>query len=164
MQIQQVLRHATHLVRRFFGFLRARPLRPGEQLWVTNAVDEPLRSLFFDQSPQDQRHALSVAREAQRLGGGDEVIVAALVHDVGKRHADLGAVGRSLATILQIMRLPMRGRYLRYRSHGSLGADDLRTASAPGLAISFAELHPQPAPDDVDSGDWEILLAADHGA
>ncbi|NNC75418.1 MAG: hypothetical protein HKN93_07885 [Acidimicrobiia bacterium] len=107
---------------------------------------------------------MDVATRAAAMGGSQDAVVAALLHDVGKRHADLGAVGRSLATALGGIRFPLRGRYLIYRDHGQRGAAELKEAFAPSLAIAFAAGHPGPLPEGQDQQSWSILAEADHVA
>jgi hypothetical protein len=160
-----VLGEATHLVRRFLGYLSARPLAPREQHEVRSALGDGLAPLFFAQHPADQRHAVEMAaRVAEALPQDDDAFVAALVHDVGKVAAGLGPVRRSLATLLDLLHLPMPARYRRYRDHGAIGADLLESAHAPPLAVAFARDHPGVAPDGIDPSAWDVLEAADRAS
>ena len=69
------LKHASHLARRFFGFLRARPLRPPEQQWVHDRLaSAELRALFFAQRHEDQRHAFEVAMRAGDVLSMDQLV------------------------------------------------------------------------------------------
>ena len=147
-----------HLVRRFFGFLRASPLTPVEQDRVSRALTQPLGSLFFRQRPEDQRHALEVA---SRVGDRSDLIEAALLHDVGKSASDLGAVGRSLATMWSVTGLGMPHRWRRYVDHGTVGAALLEDAGAGPLAVAFAHHHPGPPPPGIAPADWRALSDAD---
>ena len=147
-----------HLVHRFFGFLRARPLSPREQMAVTSALPTPLQGLFYAQAPEDQRHAFDVA---SRVGDRPDLVVAALMHDVGKSVTGLGAIARSAATSWGWTGLPVWGRWATYLRHGSVGADMLADARAPILAITFAARHPGPVPRGIDADDWWLLAAAD---
>jgi len=119
--------------------------------------------LFWRQAPADQRHAYETMRRCPRHQTDRTVLAAALLHDVGKTLVDLGAVGRSLATIADVVRIPLRGRFATYRSHGALGAVLLETAGAAPLAIEFARRHPHPDPAGCDPVAWRILLEADNG-
>lgn len=152
----------AHLVRRFFGFVRARPLSPGEQQTVAGYLTPAERPLFWAQAAADQRHAYDTMRRAAQHAGDRQVLRAALLHDVGKGLVSLGAVGRSLATVLDALRLPLRGRFARYRNHGPLGADLLAAAHAEPLIVDFARRHPEPDPGGNDPAEWRILLDADH--
>ena len=149
-------------MRRFFGFVRARPLSPAEQQTVAGHLMAAERPLFWAQTPADQRHAYDTMRRAAQHAGDRLVLRAALLHDVGKGLVELGAVGRSVATALDALRVPLRGRYAAYRNHGPLGADLLATAGAEPLAIDFARRHPDSDPGGNDPALWRILLEADH--
>ena len=156
---ERFLKHPSHLVRRFFGYLRARPLRPPEQQWVHDQLaSADLRALFFAQPHQDQRHAFEVAT---RAGGGRARTEAALLHDVGKADVPLGAIGRSLATLWAATSLPGPEAWSVYAAHGERGAARLAAVEASHLAVSFARNHPGPPPAGVDAEDWRALEHAD---
>lgn len=151
-----------HLVRRFLGTLRARPLGPEEQDLVAGRLPPPLAALFWSQQAADQRHALEVARRVARVLPDDgELFVAALLHDVGKAATRLGVVRRVVATVCDAVRLPLPTRWRAYRGHGPLGARLLRDAGADGIVVAFAAGHPGPPPPDVEPSRWEALAAAD---
>ena len=147
-----------HLVRRFFGFVVGRPLTPAEQAIVASELRPELALLFFGQRPEDQRHAFTVA-EAVR--DRPELVEAALLHDVGKTATGLGAVGRSLATIWAVTRLPMPSTWRRYLDHGPIGADLVRAGGAGDMAVAFARHHPGTPPAGIDPSGWRRLEAAD---
>ena len=152
-----------HLVRRFFGFFAARPLSPREQSEISALLSGAEADLFWNQAMQDQRHSLDVARRVLSARPGDRPAArAALLHDVGKLEVGLGAIQRSLATILDGFGIPLRGAYATYRQHGHVGAGHLRRIDADELVVSFAELHPGPAPPGADAEQWQALLDADH--
>ncbi|MEN8238796.1 MAG: hypothetical protein ABFR53_06290 [Actinomycetota bacterium] len=147
-----------HLVRRFFGFLTARPLSPGEQAFVSESINSDLQRLFYTQRFEDQRHAVDVAF---RVSNDPELVEAALLHDIGKTSVHLGAVERSLATMWFATSLPIWGEWLSYRDHGPIGADLLEEHGAGVLAISFARHHPGEPPSHVDARNWNRLENAD---
>lgn len=147
-----------HLVRRFFGFLTAAPLTPHEQRIVADALRPEVAALFFAQRSEDQRHAYGVA---DGFRGEPDLLEAALTHDVGKATSDLGAVGRSFATLGGTTGLPIPARWRAYLAHGGIGADALERAGAGPLAVSFARHHPGPVPASVDPGAWRRLSEAD---
>jgi len=156
------LRKAWHLVLRFFGHFRAGPLTPEEQRFVFDYLSRPCAELFWKQSVPDQRHAFTVAgRVAALLPNDSEAIEAALLHDVGKWRPDPGAVSRSIATLLGLMRLPMTKRMWAYVDHGRRGADELEEAGCGELAVIFTRLHPAPAPERFDEHRWQVLSEAD---
>lgn len=153
---------AGHLVFRFFEHLTARPLSPDEQRYVHERLSQQCAGLFWKQSFPDQRHAFTVARRVEsRLPDDLEAIEAALLHDIGKWRPNIGAVSRSIATVLQYARLPMTRRMWAYREHGRRGAEELEAAQCGRLAVEFARLHPASAPDGLDAQRWQVLLDAD---
>jgi putative nucleotidyltransferase with HDIG domain len=152
----------SHLFRRFFDVLTAKALTPDERVAVVGWLGPDLAGIFFAQSVADQRHgyhAVSVVRS--RGESSPDVIVAALLHDVGKRHSRLGVIGRSVASILMKLSLPMSERMSIYRDHGEVGARELGSLGAPSLAIDFALHHHGARPPTIEPGIWDLLVAAD---
>jgi len=149
---------ALHLVRRFFGFVRAAPLSPSEQARIHVALPSHLRRLFFAQRHEDQRHALDVWN---RLGNDPALIQAALLHDLGKVDSGLGAIGRASATIWSATSLPIWGRWLTYVAHGPIGAQILEAHGADDLAVAFTRHHPGAVPVGFDPLEWQRLGSAD---
>ncbi|MEA2002835.1 MAG: hypothetical protein U9N84_13255 [Actinomycetota bacterium] len=155
------LHRLRHLSTRFFGVLATTPLGPAEQELVNKALTAEQSRLFWEQDPIDQRHAFDVFRRVEeRLSGDGEAATAALLHDVGKRHSDVGAVGRSLATVLDAIHLPLPGDWRRYRDHEALGAADLEEIGAGELVVAFARGRAG-RPESVDPDVWDTLVAAD---
>lgn len=148
-----------HLVRRFFGFLTARPLGPAEQMLVCESIGPGLRGLFYTQRFEDQRHAFDVA---SRVAIHPDLIEAALMHDIGKTEINLGAIERSLATMWFMTSLPIWGEWLAYRDHGPIGAELLESHGAGALAVRFARYHPGEPPTSCDRAHWVALEQADH--
>ena len=150
-----------HLIKRFFGVVASRRLSPNEQAWVSRVLRPDLAKLFWQQAPMDQRHAYEVARRAAGVLGEDRAaLTAALLHDVGKRHSRAGAIGRSLATILDSLQLPLPADWQRYRDHEQLGAADLAEQGADVLAVAFASGR-RPAAGEFEAHVWDALIAAD---
>lgn len=157
-------RRSFHLVRRFFEVLRARPLDVAELRTIRSWVGDDLMPLFIAQQVEDQRHGYQIARIVFDVTSSAELAAAAALHDVGKRHSRLGPFGRTVATVLMALRLPLRGRLRAYRDHGPLGAADLEAAGAPALAVEFARHHQHRRPGTIDPEDWSVLNRADLGA
>jgi putative nucleotidyltransferase with HDIG domain len=152
----------AHLTARFFDVLTARPLDLVEKTTVETWLSPQLHQLFFEQSAPDQRHGYEAALSVISQGVNDEdVVVAALVHDVGKRHARLGVVGRSVASLLILARLPLTERMKTYRDHGIIGAKELADLGAPAVAIDFALHHHGERPHGFDARTWDALEKAD---
>lgn len=155
----------AHLTTRFFDVLTARPLDLVEKTTVDTWLSPRLRPPFFEQSAADQRHGYEAALSVIAQGIDDEdVIVAALVHDVGKRHARLGIIGRSVASLLILARLPLTDRMKTYRDHGIVGAKELADLGAPPMAIDFALHHHGDRPHGFDADVWSALEHADEPA
>ena len=151
-----------HLVRRFFGFVSARPPGPADQALLREYLTGEEALLFWAQQYQDQRHALHGAARVSTVRSGDRTAFrAALLHDVGKRHSRLGAVGRSVATVLDTAGIPLSGRLAHYRAHGPLGARELAALGCEPMVVAFAEHHPGSPPEGLDPEQWSALLAAD---
>jgi len=151
-----------HLVGRFFGHLRAQPPGPEDQSFVHDYLDGPCAELFWAQSFPDQRHAVDVARRVSiALPDDPGAVEAALVHDIGKLQANIGAVSRSIATVLDAACMPMTPRMRTYREHGQHGAAALEEAGCGPLAVAFARYHPGPPPTGTDPARWKVLLDAD---
>lgn len=160
--MRSLLADLLHLGRRFFSSLRAKPLEPGEVDAVFALLSPAEARLFWEQPVIDQRHAYEAARqildfEAERR----ELAAAALMHDIGKRHARLGIPGRVAATLLKLMHVPVAGRFRTYLDHGGIGADDLRACGSADLTVQFAACHNVGRPDAFSEADWQLLLAAD---
>ena len=153
----------AHLVGRFFEVATARQLTPDERSEVTGWLNGPAEeAVYWDQTVADQRHGLDGARVVAALRPDRrDLIRAALLHDVGKRHSRLGPIERSLASLCAKLGLPVRGAWLRYLNHGPMGADDLESLGCEGLVVAFARSHHHLRPDGIAFSDWEILQAAD---
>ncbi|MCP3977531.1 MAG: hypothetical protein GY720_23855 [bacterium] len=119
-------------------------------------------SLYWSQQVADQRHGLETANKLAAASPNDlELIRAGLLHDVGKSVIRISALGRTIATLLDLAGLPMPGRYRKYRDHGPIGGEALAGMGAEPLVVDFALRHPAPAPEGTDAARWQMLLIAD---
>lgn len=156
------MRRLIHLVRRFFGAWRSRTPPPGAQVWIAAVLSAQESAVFWDQPVPDQDHALRGARRLRaRFPERDDLVCAFLLHDVGKRHTRLGTIGRSLATALDLIRIPLRGRYREYFDHGRIGAAELERLGSAELTVEFARHHQHGRPRAITEDDWRILVSAD---
>jgi hypothetical protein len=147
-----------HYVRRFFTSLSRRPPPAADEAWVAATVTAAELALFARLSNPDRRHLARCGRELERLLGADTDptwVRASILHDVGKVHAGLGTVGRSVSTVLVYAlgasrvrgwadRPGWRGRCGRYECHADLGATDLEAAGSPPAVVAWARDHHHP--------------------
>lgn len=149
-----------HLAWRFLDVLTARPLDHSERKAVRGWLRESENGAFFSQSDADQRHGFDSALHVLAAAPGrTDLVRAALLHDIGKRHAHLGALGRVLASVAIRLRLPLPPRWALYRDHGRVGAAEL--AGAEPLVVAFLAAHHGQRPPTIDESDWLILTGAD---
>ncbi len=113
---------------------------------------------FFAQSRADQRHGYEAAR---RVGEQRQVVRAALVHDIGKRHAGLGLIGRVLVSAGAKLSLPVGRRGSLYLDHGGLAAAELTALGAEPLVVEFARDHHGERPTTISPDVWAMLIRAD---
>ncbi|MBA4179285.1 MAG: hypothetical protein C0506_01725 [Anaerolinea sp.] len=113
-----------------------------------------LLELFCGQHPRDIVHSARTARWLLDRGHTDPVLImAALLHDIGKRHqrrvdrvawvvAEWFHMGRALAATSS--RLELRRAMARTASHAEAGAVMLRESGAPEDAVTLTRLHHSP--------------------
>lgn len=138
-----------------------KPLNSTEADRVRAHLAPQLADLFFAQPVIDQRHALNAAGFVSSKGAPEEIVVAALLHDVGKRHAGLGVIGRTFASLMMLLRIWLPPRFAAYRDHGDTGAVELEEAGAPSVAIDFARHHHAGKPATFDQRWWDCLQDGD---
>lgn len=138
--------------------ISARPLSNDERSEVEGILRPGEPALFFAQSHADQRHGLEACRA---VAGTREDKRAALLHDTGKRHARLGAIGRVLATVLAALRVPLRGRFAQYADHGELAWRELVEIGETDLVLGYVRHHHARKPDGYPPDKWSMLLEAD---
>lgn len=151
-----------HLARRLAETLTARDIRSEEVPLLTGVLRPGEEALYWAQGRADRRHALTSLQEVVAVAPERiDLQRAALLHDVGKRHARLGPLGRSMASTLMKLGLPLRGRFALYRDHGSIGADELAELGAEPLVVQFARHHHGERPPGIAPADWQLLQRAD---
>lgn len=152
----------SHLSRRFFDVLLSRPLAATEIAAVRTWLHGPEAEIFFGQPHADQRHGYHAALTVIAAGDADvSVIRAALLHDIGKRHAGLGLIGRSLSSMLIRSGLPLTTRAKLYRDHGEIAAGELTELACEPLVIEFARHHHGERPTAITPTSWDLLQLAD---
>ena len=152
-----------HQIRRFFDTVTACPLLAEETQRVAAWLDDPtIMALFLDQPVTDQRHSLVCGDYVAAITDRPEMIQAAILHDVGKRHAEFGWLRRSLAGLFDFLRVDASRAIRLYNTHGPIGADELSERGAHPLVVEFARAHHSARPDAITDADWSLLLAADN--
>jgi len=131
---------ASHLVRRFLGSLWPAGPRRNGVAFVENALEPSELALWRRMSAPDRRHSIAVARRLPDVA--DDVVAAALLHDVGKVEAGLGTFARVAATLIGAGRA--RGRMAVYLRHDVIGARLLTDAGARPLVATWAGEHHLP--------------------
>jgi hypothetical protein len=158
-------RELAHLAGRFARSVRP-PTVPDEDVaWARAWLRPAEMALWSAQAPVDRVHSVAVARAAVRGASTDGappwLAPAALLHDVGKVDAGLGALGRAVATVLELVgvhRAPGRlGRYLRYPE---TGAERLAAAGAAPEVVAWAREHHLPPASWTVPAPWAARLAA----
>lgn len=153
--------------------LRGRSPSPGDDAWAVSQLSADEAELWWRQSDVDRAHAVEVARSVIALGEpsgvDDEVVAAALLHDIGKIDAHLGVTGRVAAAVL-VPVLPRRcwrhlGRFGRHLDYPERGAALLDEAGSSPFVVEWARQHHWRAGDrSVDQRRAELLAAADDAA
>lgn len=153
----------AHASRRFWEVCWARHL-DSRQLEQIDFLLEPteLRQAFFQQSVADQQHAWRAWDFVQQQSSDRvDLLQAALLHDIGKRHSRLSIWGRVIATLSGWLGFRTSKRIDMYLRHGSIGADELEGWGCPLLVTEFARHHHGQRPPTIDSADWELLQQSD---
>jgi putative nucleotidyltransferase with HDIG domain len=95
-----------------------------------------------------------------------DLVRAALLHDLGKRRSRLNVLGRSVVSGLAKVGLRWLvgrkgGRGDLYLRHGELAAEELSDLGAEPLVVAFARSHHGARPPEIEPCIWEILVSAD---
>lgn len=151
----------AHLTARFFDVVTSRALSRGEADAVGRWVGSgPARDAFFAQPVADQRHGFEAALHVlSQAPDRPDLVRAALLHDIGKRHAGLGPPGRVVASVALRLGLALTPRLALYRDHGLLAAAELAGEAA--VVVDFARHHHGNRPASITVDEWELLQAAD---
>lgn len=137
--------HLGHLVRRFVGSLSGRAPSSADESWAIGWLLPHEAANWQQMSAADRRHAVEVARRFldSRPAASRAEVAGALLHDVGKIDADLGTLGRVVATIVG----PRSDRFRRYHDHERIGADMLAAAGSDMVTVELVRGGGSAAPE-----------------
>jgi hypothetical protein len=146
------LDRVKHLSARFFASIRAREPDAADVAWVRLALTPAEFAVWQTLGRADRAESVAVGRAFARDRGSNVApvyLAAALLHDVGKTEAHLGAIGRSGATVIGgvVSHGRARGypnRIGRYIAHDDLGAARLEAAGARPEPVAWARVHHRP--------------------
>ena len=121
-------------------------------------LDEPVLSLFLSQDLRDQRHGARTARWLILKGEKKpELLIAALIHDIGKGHqrtrdrvvhvlTSWSKTGKLVEA--KTSSFGMRQAIARSRNHSELGAQQLEQYGVSSRVIELTRLHHTPPEAD----------------
>ena len=143
----------AHLVRRWVGSFDRRPIDSARLEAVASVLSPDEYALWQSMRIEDRRHSLIVfdRYRASRPNGSRAEFAGVLLHDVGKLAANLGTVGRIVATLVGA-----RGvRFRAYHDHEVLGAVMAARVHADPLTVAMIQ---GDGPEDLTSA----LVRADN--
>jgi hypothetical protein len=146
--------------RRFFASFRPR-LDVGDRSLAEEWLTPRQLALFGSQSAADQRHGIAVARLLLRSGYScRDLVVAALLHDVGKREATFTPWHRTAIVMLEtgapwLLRFLARHRQVKWLApfwahsvHAAAGSEFAARAGASDRAVYLIRWHHTRRPND----------------
>ena len=163
-----LLRRGRYRVRQFTRGLRPH-LAPAEVAEVRGLLRPEEFHLFLHAEPRDRRHSLDLYRLLNAEGASPAMLVAALLHDVGKGRVAtwhrvafvvLNGVSPRLARAAAAEAgAGWRRTLWRLQHHAALGAQALEAVAADARVVAIVRAHTGPPPTD----DTEVarFIAAD---
>ncbi|MDO9444117.1 MAG: HD domain-containing protein [Dehalococcoidia bacterium] len=162
------LRRARYRVRQFTHGLRPH-LSAAEVAEVRGLLRPEDFRLFLHAEPRDRRHSLDLYRLLAAEGASSAMLMAALVHDVGKGRVATwhrvafvllnGVSPRLVSAVAAETGASWRRALWRLQHHAALGAQALEAVAADARVVVLVRAHTGPPPSD----DAEVarFIAAD---
>lgn len=158
----KVARALRYRVEQFVRALIAQHAVPEQRIREAARILSPeARALFLQQAPQDQRHALAVYETLLENGHTrEELLQAALLHDVGKAAARLRPWQRGIFVLAErfapwALRHTVHSEADRsqspladYANHAEIGARWVTNAGCSPLTAKLVRQHEQPLEND----------------
>ena len=156
-------------------FCRALVARvPKRELGLLNEHLTPPQAELFLRMPRcDQRHGLDVFYALQRKQNDDhDLLVAALLHDVGKSGRGLRLWHRVLIVLIRALRTPLLDRlaseeprswrypFFVHQQHPELGAELAQAAGCSPTTVELIRRHQEPSANNPLRTHRDKLLAA----
>lgn len=150
--------------------LTARPLSEEAKHELAEYLSPPEQQLFESFSAADQRHSYRVFRTLRASGyNHPDLLVAALLHDIGKTKYGLSAWDRTVIVVGQTFaphRVEawgsgppegMRRPFVVRLKHPEWGADMARSAGSRPAVVELIRRHQDRLTEPVDEADWLLL-------
>lgn len=148
--------------KQFFGALAA-SLDDHDEQFVARLLTPTQKDLFQRMAPNDKRHSVQVCQTLCQIGADDpDLLVAALLHDVGKAQGHIWLWQRTLIVLLQRWAPSLlhwlssgssledapwwRRGFIINRIHPDVGARWVAQAGSSQTTIALIRRHQQPVP------------------
>lgn len=167
-----ILNRGAYRTRQFWRALRAKPLPVEARLEVARLLSPAQLALFETQNHAGQQHGYRVMRRLVEAGHDDRcLLVAALLHDVGKVRSRYTWLDRVKVVLTQRVaprmaerwaRGPQNGwtrAYVMKAHHPAWGASSLEEAGGSALSVALVRRHQDELPVADEVGEEDRLLA-----